>query len=295
MERLEVRAADGWRLSACKVPHRGARRGAVLALPAMMVDARTLRARRGRGGRRAPGLAESLADHGLDVVVADFRGHGGSGPAAPVGSWTYDDLVYRDIPALADLARGEGPLYLLGHSLGGHAGAAAAVSGAVDVDGLVLLASNVWMPSLEPSRRRALRKGCAMAAFLAVSRAAGRFPSRRLRVGSVDEALPYVEDLARFWREDAWRDRRGRDWLAEASGFSRPVLQLTGRADTLMGHVDGVRAWTRAFPRHEVRHVGRGDHDLPFDPDHMGIAADPRSAPLWSAIGRWLAEQATAR
>lgn len=269
-------AADGTALGADRLAAVGPRRGAALLLHAMMVDRHSY-----RGERGLPGV---LAAAGFDVVVADLRGRGGS----PAETCTYEDFVRRDIPALlaATRALGDGPIALVGHSLGGHAGIAAAVEGAL-ADAYVLLAANVWLPSLEPSRSRRLRKAASMAAFLTLARAAGRFPSRAVRMGPVDEARPYVEDLVRFWRDDRWVSRDGADWLAGMAGVRRPVLSVLGAGDGLLGHPDGATAWARHLPDVDVRVVGRAT-GLPFDPDHMPLVTDPRSAPAWTEAVGWL-------
>ena len=51
------------------------------------------------------------------------------------------------------------PLFWLGHSLGGHVGLAALGKGFLqDFDGMLLVSTNVWLPSLETSFARRLKK-----------------------------------------------------------------------------------------------------------------------------------------
>jgi predicted alpha/beta hydrolase len=285
-----VRAADGWTLGVRETPASGDRRGAILLLHAMMVDARSLD--RPVGG----GLASTLAAGGFDVHAADLRGRGESGPGAGAGArWSYDDIALRDVPALVDGVRDrcEGPLYVVGHSLGGHAALAAAGVGAHTIapDGHVLLASNLWMPSLEGSRRRRLAKGLAIAGFRSVTEAFGRFPSRALRVGPVDEAAAYVDDLCRTWEVDRWEGAGGEhDYLASMSYVTGPVLAVVGAGDRLLAHSEGARAFVEHLGpgRAEFWRVGAGDHGLSFTPGHMGIVTDQRCRPLWRAIGGWV-------
>ena len=101
----------------------------------------------------------------------------------------------------------------------------------------------------------------------AVSEVFGRFPSRRLRIGPDDEALPYVRDLTRFW--SAWRSADGvHDYLAGLPHVRGPVLDVIGRGDRLMAHWEGALAWCEAFGpgRVEFWLVGAGDHGLELGP-----------------------------
>ena len=280
-----VETSDGWRLGVAVHPATGPRRAVVLLLHAMMVDARSLDRPAGHG------LASTLSEAGFEVWRADFRGHGESGPLPrDGGTWTYDDLVRRDVPALVLAARERGaPVVAVGHSLGGHV-AAAAIADGVPIDHLVLLAANVWMPSHEPSLRRRLRKAAAMATFEATALAVGRFPSRRLRGGPADEASPYVRDLTRFWWRDRWAARDGTAWAERLHGFRGRILGVAGAGDALLAHPEGMRRFCDLFPTGSVDFwiAGRGSFGLDHDPDHAGLGCDPRSRPLWEEIATWI-------
>lgn len=286
---MTVVTADGKALAVQVHEARGVRRATVLALHAMMVDARSLDRPPGAG------LASTLADAGLEVWRADLRGHGGSGPApGEGGSWSYDDLVRSDLPALVAAARDRGgPLVVVGHSLGGHAAAAAATE-RVPIDGLVLLAANVWLPSHERSRRRRLAKHVAMRAFRASVRPLGYFPARRLRAGPADEAGPYVRDLCRFWFEDRWASGDGADWWAGLRGYRGRVLAVAGRGDRLYAHPVAMREFCGGFSsdRLTFQVAERGDGGLGWDPTHVGLACDARSRPLWERIADWISRLA---
>ncbi|MCB9688453.1 MAG: alpha/beta fold hydrolase [Alphaproteobacteria bacterium] len=264
---VRVRAPEGRPVARCLLVH------------AMMVDARTMDRARG------PGLASTLAEEGLEAWSADLRGHGDSDRPA---SWTYDDLVRRDLPALIAAASADGlPLVIVGHSLGAHVAAATIAEGARP-RALVMIAGNVWRPSHEPSMRRRALKGALMTAFLASARARGRFPSRRLGIGTVDEATPYVEDLVRFWRTDRFASREGRDWVPALREVRMPVLAVAGAGDRLLASPDGVRRFADAFPPGCVDAwvVRRASGD--WDADHMGLVTDVRSLPTWRRIAGWI-------
>lgn len=290
MDAFTVDTPDGWRLGVTMREAMGERLGAVLLLHAMMVDARTL--------DRPPGdgLASHLARSGWDVFRADLRGRGDSGPkVSEGGSWTYDDLVFHDVPALvaAVRARAEGPLVLIGHSLGGHVSAASAAIGlhAHGPDAHVIIGGNVWMPSLEGSRRRRLKKGVVMHAFRQIAESAGHFPARRLRMGPVDESGEYVKDICRFWFEDAWRSRDGHhDYLAALPEVPGKVLCVAGAGDGLYAHVEGARAFAERFGpgRAEFWYLQKRQQGLGWDPSHMGMVTEARSRPFWRHLSRWM-------
>ncbi len=289
---MRVEASDGWVLDVRHLPAQGPRRGVAVLGHAMMVDRRSMDRPEGAG------FASTLAARGWEVLLADVRGRGASGPRPTEGgSWTYDDVLGRDLPALVDAAREAFPgafVWLVGHSLCGHGSVAAAGSGLYrePPDGHVLLAANAWMPRLEPSRRRRWQKRLSVAAFDAVQRLIGYVPVRRFGLGPADEAGPYAADIVRTWRSDRWGSRDGRlDYFAALPRVRGPVLNVVGRGDSLLAHHVGARLWTERMPQAEFWLVGRGDHELTFDPDHMTLVTDPRARPLWQAIADWMQAQ----
>jgi predicted alpha/beta hydrolase len=259
----------------------------------MMVDRRSLDRPEGEG------LLSHLVQHGWNVFAPDLRGRGASGPTvAEGGRWSYDDLVRHDLPACLATVRARVPglpVVFLGHSLGGHVSVAAAGCGAYvePPDAHVLLSVNMWAPSLEPSRTRRLKKHLACLWLATVRLLFRRMPARLFRVGPVDEASDYLADLVRFWREDRWGSSDGgTDYLSSLARVKGPVLALVGRADRLLAHPEPARLWTEKIGagQADFRVVGRGDYGLSFDPDHMTLATDQRSRPVWLEITSWLAE-----
>jgi len=285
---FQVDTEDGWSLAVEHLPAQGEVRGAALLMHAMMVDRRSM--------LRA-GFGPFLASQGWNVYAADFRGRGGSGKPPREGTrWSYDDLVFRDLPALVAGVRahaGEQFLYLIGHSLGGHTGLAAAGSHAFELppDGYVLLSVNMWRPGLEPDWKRRALKRLQLELFAGMTWPRGYFPSRRLRMGPCDEPRPYVLDLARCWRRDSWSSADGvHDYDASMKQVAGPVLAVIGKGDTLMAHPVAARNWTEQLgpERADFWVVGRGDHQLDFDPDHMTVVTAEASRPLWDAITNWM-------
>ena len=283
-----VVANDGWTL-AIEIRRASDPKGVVLMTHAMMVDRRTLDRPKGEG------LASVLLAAGWTVMLADFRGHGESQPHASRGvNWSYDDLVFRDAPALMDAAATEAgtrPFVLLGHSLGTHVCSASVGSGSVTrpPDAWVLFAPNIWLPRLEPSRRRRLLKGAVGRALKAVSFARGYFPSRRFRMGPANESRRYMADFRRFWREDRWASADGRDFLAAIETIRAPSLVIVGTADALYSPMSDVRRFLGSWGGSVTWwHVG-GD-EVGFEPGHMEVVTDARCLPMWTRVVGWLEE-----
>ncbi len=272
-----VRTTDGIRLGGTTAEPTGGAAADLLLLPAMMVDARTLDRPPGRG------LASVLVEEGFRVHRADLRGRGMSERPA---DWTYDDLVYRDIPALVEHVRGmTGRIpWVVGHSLGGHAAVASWAVGAVRLAGWVGLGANVWTRDGEPSRRRRWVKRCGLGLLRLGVAATGKIPARALRLGPVDEAGSYGRDLVRFWR--GWRSRCGVDWQRALGSIRGPALAVVSDGDRLLAHPDGAEAWARHIPGVAVHRV-RG----PTAPDHMGLVVDLGAAPIWRFVAAWIRER----
>jgi pimeloyl-ACP methyl ester carboxylesterase len=267
----------------------------------MMVDRRTLDV-------RYEGMASELADQGIAVVAADLRGHGRSRPlAGEGGSWTYDDLVEQDTPALYRFARARWPhlpLFSVGHSLFAHV-ALAHLARHPDTDpvaGLVLLAANVWMERCEPSRLRWLLKRSIAEASALVTRRVGRLPVRALRLGNADEPRAFWEQFMTSVRDDDWRARDGFSYFAALSSIRRPVLSIAARGDRLLCRPISSARFVAAIPGHEHVTVGRvstveagrarHEPELAFDPKHMDLLVDQRSRPVWHRVGEFILEHA---
>ncbi len=281
---------DGWALDVAEYERPDQPKGAVLLPHAMMVNRDTFH----RGGQ---GLAPFLAVHGWWVFTANFRGRGPSGPTPREGgAWTYDDLVYFDLPALVGAVRekvGSLPLTLMGHSLGGHTGLAAAGLGLFSQppDAIVALSANMWQPSHEPQLIRRIAKSLSLFALMSTARVFGAFPARRLGMGPCDEATPYIEDLRRTWTADHWGSRDGSaDFTAAMASVDFPVLSVIGRGDKFMAHPVAAKNWFEgiSLTRGEFWLARTNAYGLAFDPDHMTLVTSPEAAPLWGAISSWM-------
>lgn len=287
-DELEARTADGVTLRIDRVAARGTAVGAVVCLHAMMTDGRYF------GARRDGSFAAALADAGLDVYVADFRGHGQSIPPragrptrgtlgpksrSPSGrDWSFDDLVELDLPAIVATAAAAsgiaaGELALLGHSLGGLVACAALGTGRIaPVRVLGLAATSVWLGETLP--RRAL-----MSAYRGVTQVLGRAPVRALRAGTADEAASYVDQLTGWAKHRRWTSLRGIDYRAALSAIEVPAFAFTGATDWMCRPSDANQI-ARRIPNCEPLRVVGKKHGDPLDPDHFELFTRPELAVL---------------
>ena len=291
-------ASDGWRLSVLAREPAGAPCGVVVLSHAMMANRKSLDRPSGRG------LVSVLVQSGLATLALDARGHGRSGPRPDEGgNWSYDDLILRDLPAAIELAHGRYPglpLAFLGHSLTAH-GVLALLGQRPElsrqIDALVSMSANVWLPELEPDRNRQRKKWLALLGFGLASLPFGYFPARRLRMGSEDVSRSFVEMFQVLRRKGRWCSRDGAvDYVAGLDRVSVPVLAIVGRGDRLLCHPVCSERFHRRLTGCRVWHWTAGrESGLAFDPDHMQVATDERSTPLWQAIAGWIHDRFAAR
>jgi predicted alpha/beta hydrolase len=110
---LTLTAADGYRLAATAYPSQAGATdqwivfGSATAVPRQFY-------------RR---FALYAASQGVNVITLDYRGIGGSRPAGGLRGFMpdYVDWSRQDLAAAVDWASARGPVWLVGHSLAGHA------------------------------------------------------------------------------------------------------------------------------------------------------------------------------
>jgi predicted alpha/beta hydrolase len=272
-EELGTRTVDGVLLRVDRVPAAGVRRGAVVCLHAMMTDGRYF------GARRGGSFAAELAASGLDVYVADFRGHGHSVPPhAGEDDWSFDDLVELDLPAILQLAAeasGLAPaqLTIIGHSLGGLVASAALGIGKIPAPKcLVLAATSVWLGETVP--RRAI-----MAAYRGVTTLFGRAPIRALRAGTADESASYVGQLTSWSMQGRWTSLRGVDYMVALETITAPTFAFAGAGDWMCKPSDADAIARRIRTCAPLRIVGRKHGDR-LDPDHFQLFTRPELTEL---------------
>ncbi|MCB9685485.1 MAG: alpha/beta hydrolase [Alphaproteobacteria bacterium] len=274
---------DGARIALDVREPEGPARGVVLAGHAMMCNHLTLD--RPRGG----GLASALAAAGLRVAQLDVRGHGDStgGPAS------YDDVVLRDLPAVAAYAADawpDLPLIALGHSLTAHGWLVSlALRPHPRIRAVVSLGGGAMLPAGRPLAVWWAARGLTEVGLL-WSRLAGRIPARRLGWGTEDVHLPLWSQWATSTRARTWGGSEG-DYREALARVSLPVLSVTSLGDRFLCPPAASRGWHANATSADVteRVVGDRPGD-PVDVDHMGLVIDPRMAPVWREIAAWILE-----
>ena len=292
-EYIQTTTKDGVSLTAGIIRPPGTPRGVILAGHAMMVNIRSLDRPAGDG------FLSHLARRGYLVLAADLRGHGRSGtPASNGGDWTYDDLVFQDTPALLDLAHQEAdglPVILIGHSLFAHASLAwLGQNPDRGPQAMVLVASNLWLRQDEKNMVKRLKKEMQIIALDLFSRIYGYFPARRIKMGPEDEAAGYIRQFLKVYRQSRWGNCSGTiDFRAGLSQVETPLLLVSGKADQLWCSPEAVHLFHAAIPEQwkTIWAVGKNDYGLDFDPGHMDILTNNRSAPLWEAMADWIEKQ----
>jgi predicted alpha/beta hydrolase len=290
---IEIHTRDGRALRAsvreAVVPHGEKVAGVAVLAHAMM--ARRIEFERPRGG----GLARFLASRGWRTIAFDFRGHGESGPGASEGArWSYDDLVSFDLPAVVECARArskKAKVVVVGHSLGGHVALASQGTGKLGADKIAMFGANVWLRELEPSRLRWLAKIAIGRAIEEICARRGYFPARALRLGSDDEAAPYMHaNTTRTVREGRWGSDDGTSYLASLANVTIPVRSIASVGDRincnpacaeqLLARVAGPRAFDR---------ITKSDDGGPA-PGHMEMVTTERAKRAWERLESWMRE-----
>ena len=131
------------------------------------------------------GLCAGLTETGIGAVSIDMPGHGASPiRAGRHNDWGYEGLVDHFASVVRALAevKPRAPIYLLGHSLGGHVALMLAGRGDVRVRGVVLVAAGApYWRAWRGAGALFLRWGSALYGVLA--RIIGYFPGHRLGFG----------------------------------------------------------------------------------------------------------------
>ncbi|MFE5457176.1 alpha/beta fold hydrolase [Nocardia sp. NPDC056564] len=194
-------------------------------------------------------FAAQLAGQDIAAIVVDLRGQGDSVPKSGRGAnWVHADLVDVDLPAVLDLAGNEFaglPLFLVGHSFGGHLALQRAARAPGGLTGVVLIASgSVWYRTYAGLiRTRNLLFG---QWFGLIARTLGYFPGDRLGFGG-RQAAGVMTTWARQVRGGIMTD----DGITTGTGvfeFSLPLLTVRIEQDDLATEA-GVRALAAAAPQ----------------------------------------------
>ncbi|MEV6560924.1 alpha/beta fold hydrolase [Nocardia sp. NPDC051756] len=193
-------------------------------------------------------FAAQLAAHDIAAIVVDLRGQGDSVPkSSRSANWVHADLVDVDVPAVLELAATEFaglPIFLVGHSFGGHLALQRAARAPEGLTGVVLIASgSVWYRTYDGMiRTRNLVFG---QWFGLIARTLGYFPGDRVGFGG-RQAAGVMTTWARQVRSGIMTD----DGIATGNGvfgFTLPLLTVRIERDDLATEA-GVRSLAEAAP-----------------------------------------------
>jgi predicted alpha/beta hydrolase len=249
-------------------PASGELRGNLLLMPALGMQARYY----------TP-LAEALAAQGLNVALMEQRGHGESPlRASRRNNFGFAEVLSDDIPALLRELRqrtGNQPLYLMGHSLGGHYATISAGLLGSEVDGVILVAcGSPWRGAFGGRMRRRLMLLCRLIPVLGAT--LGYYPGHRLGFGG-REAHRLMADWAQLCRTNTYA-ARGLDEDLEAgiANYGGRVLAIR-LADDDYAPQASVAAVTRKFQSAALSEHLIDAHTLGAPADHMRWVRRPRA------------------
>lgn len=242
---------------------------------------------------RYSALAGALNGHGWRVVGHDHRGHGAS--EGPRGVIPQAHSLMADLAHVVDVARAacDGPLVLLGHSLGGLVAArfvaeslqAAPAAWSRPVDALVL-SSPALAVDTNPLQRLLLRVVPHLAPDLTVHNGLDlAWICRDPQVLQAYQRDPLVHDrlsarLGRFIADG------GHEVLALAPRWATPTLLMWAGADRCVAP-RGSEAFARSAPAGVL--TARAWPGLAHE-----IFNEPERAEVWAALTQWLGQRAPA-
>ena len=275
---VQLTAADGYRLTALHYPAVGAAQARLFVAGATGVAQRFY----------AP-FARFVANQGIDVWTLDYRGVGLSRPPDLRGfRMNYIDWARLDLPALLDHveAQGRGPIWMVGHSYGGHA--LGLLHGNARVQRMATFATGSgwhgWMPPLERVRVMLLWHVIGPA----LVRSTGFLAWSRLGMG---EDLP--RDLFFQWRRWCqWPRYFFEDpdlpGLAEEFARVRTPIRAVNAIDDRWATPASRDAFMQAYCNAPVERVTLDPRSRRMGPiGHVGYFR-PRAEALWQETLAWL-------
>jgi predicted alpha/beta hydrolase len=252
-------ASDGARSEARLFEPGGEARAVALCLPAMGVDARYY-----------DPLGQALAARGVAALTVELRGNGTSSLRAGRGvDFGYRELLELDVVTALEAARQRypgAPIYLLGHSLGGHLAILFAALRPREVAGIAIVAAGTPYFRAYPGRRWPYVLFGSMA-LRGLSAVLGYLPGRAVGFGG-REARRLIAEWAHVARTGRF-DIAGApaDLPAAMAASDVPMLALSFAEDVMappgaVDHLAGMLPRARLVRRHTARgELGDGiDH-----------------------------------
>ena len=273
---MELPVADGYRVPLTWYPAPEARASVVLM------------AALGVGARFYQPLALALQQGGLNVALVEQRGHGDSAlrPSRRC-DFGFREALEQDIPAVLDDVERRAPacpLYLMGHSLGGHYAAITAGRLPTRVAGVIIAAcGSPWVGGFQGRTRRQLQLLCRLIPL--TSRLFGYYPGDRLGFGG-REARTLMTDWLALARTNVYQARgMNEDFDAAIGRYPGPLLSLR-MADDPFAPEAAMAAVSDKFRRSAVTRVVLDAAALGDRADHFRWVRRP--AAVVAAVLDWL-------
>ncbi len=241
----------------------------------------------GVGAKFYEPLAMPILQQGWRFVTADLRGNGLSTLRVRRGvNFGYHEMVTFDWPAVVDKVKSlfpRAPIFLLGHSLGGHLSTLYLAANPGAASGLVLVAAPLvhyrgWGLPLGLGVLAGTQTACVIASVF------GYFPGKKIGFGGT-EARGVICDWARQARTGRCAPTGSSlDYERLLQELEAPVLSITFEGDFLSPEkaVDNLLAKMR---RARVTRIHLAGDDL----DHFRWVKSP--APVIESIRQWLTPQ----
>lgn len=274
---LTVRACDGYEVP-LEVFESTAPQARLLLLPALGIQARLYRK-----------LGALLAEAGISTVALEQRGHGRSAlrPSRHC-DYGFREWLQADIPAALDWLHSReprAPVFLAGHSLGGHLALMARSRYPERVDGVVLLTTATPYHGCYRGVTR-LQVWFLIAIVPLLTAVLGYYPGHRLGFGG-REARRLMADWLVMARENRYgaRGMEPEDFEGRVQSDDGPVLSIHCDRDHLapLAAIDGV---TRRLKAAQLERFEISSDALGTRADHLSWARQPGLAA--EAIERWI-------
>lgn len=234
-------------------------------------------------------LAVELSRAGFHAITADLRGHGKSGlRASRQHDFGFHEMLRFDWPAVVAAAKREfpeGPIYLLGHSLGGQLNALYASQHQAHLSGLIFIAAgSVHFLGWPFPRCLGILAFTQLARWFAWIW--GYFPGQRIGFGG-REARSVLRDWAHNARTGRYEPvRSGSDFEGALGRVALPHLAISLAGDRLTPR-RAVHNLSRKMGRSPATAVHLGPDEMPTGGlDHFKWVR--HSGPIVARIGAWI-------
>ncbi|WP_454816278.1 alpha/beta hydrolase family protein [Labrys neptuniae] len=282
-EPVEITCGDGVVLAGHLWPADGGRRtGTVIINAATGVLARYYHR-----------YARFLGEHGFDAITYDYRGIGLSRPNdLKHCGYRWSEWGTRDFEAVLGFARQrrpDGPLFVVGHSIGGFLPGLAGNAACIDRM-LTVGAQYAYWPDYARSHRLQLlwRWHVLMPLLTAIY---GYFPGRRLGwLEDLPAGIALEWSFRRRRVEDSHPRKEREEVLARFAAVSAPILAVTA-SDDEFGTVPAIRralAYYSSSATTAVRLLPQ-DYDV-AEIGHFSLFHDRHRAGFWRDTLAWLRE-----